>query len=45
MALEVDDPSEPAGKRLRVAKFGQVAIGLDERLLCGILGQMEIAQN
>ena len=39
------DLAEPAGKGLGLLEGLEIAIGLDERFLCGIFGQMEIAED
>lgn len=40
-----DDSAKPTGKSVRSVQIMQLAIRLDERFLCCILGQVKIAQD
>ena len=39
------DPAEPACERSRLAQHAQIPIGLDERLLRRVFGEMEVAKD
>jgi hypothetical protein len=45
VALLEDDPPEPPGEGGRLAELGQRAVGLEERLLSSVLGELEVVED